>query len=146
MKMKALKPKLMTIFYCPDFNIRIGKTLHILYPINGPLACTDTRCSFRGHQALWAEKKGKLIEHLRTTHNICIEKAVKWCNGCKTDIIEFYYTKKHRGLTHIAEIQTIEGEYEDLPFKCKECDNFATDNKRSLHQHIRKHKRKRDRI
>lgn len=110
---------------CPKSTVRVGRTLHIVYPLSSFLRCAESACDFKTYQKEWHGKKAKLLTHLKRQHLIKIERIQKWCNICKAPLHDLYQVTRHSCHKNCEQVQTTPEEYLELPFKCLTCQKYA---------------------
>ncbi|GBO19299.1 hypothetical protein AVEN_102102-1 [Araneus ventricosus] len=120
---------------CPNDNCRKGTDLHILFPINEKLVCTEEGCSTPFKTNDWHSTKNSLARHLRTKHRILIKRSVYWCFICQTRIYR-----------HPAEHACLQGcivasEQSSNVFRCDIC-SFDSPTQLGLNNHKKMHRRK----
>lgn len=127
---------------CPESTVRIGNSLHVVYPMaNGPLPCTEEFCTRTVRQKQWSHRKAKLLTYLKNAHHLIIDKAniTNWCSICNSKLNNIIHIRSHPCLTGIPQILTTTEDYNRLPFKCNICKSVAYDTVVALNNHVQKH-------
>ncbi|GBL66103.1 hypothetical protein AVEN_39414-1 [Araneus ventricosus] len=109
--------------------------LHILFPINEKLVCTEEGCSTPFKTNDWHSTKNSLTRHLRTKHRILIKRSVYWCFICQARI--FRHPAEHECLQDCI----VATDQSSGSFRCDIC-NFDCPTQLGLNNHKKMHRRK----
>ena len=124
---------------CPLFNIVENGVLKLLFPILGPLPCTEKHCKALFSGETWNTKKGTLIKHLEKVHKLSDLSVEKWCLICNEDLSSLTHLSRHECLRN-TRFCPPDSQIDGLPFKCGQC-RFSCQTLRGIRNHYKKHDR-----
>ena len=128
-----------TMNRCPLFNTVENGVLKLLFPIIGPLPCTEDNCKFLFSGETWSTKKRSLIKHLERYHKLCNLEVEKWCLICNEDLTALTHLSRHDCLKNTPFCPPDSADC-DLLFKCGQC-SFSCQSVRGIRNHYKKHDR-----
>lgn len=129
---------------CPTHTCREGDTLKITFPIAATLKCPETNCIFQSFQEYWPRKVNKIKTHLEGQHRIPINNIERWCSMCQSPLPNPRKIARHRCWKddpNYGHVMLTPEEFERMPYKCVQCNQFAADNSKALRSHARIHER-----